>query len=151
MRVLEHGREEDTEVYRILWRNGKRYYSVIFYPGYPGLSDLCEDECEIVDPSIKDQFILHRYDDGTEALIHWIIMHGNLHDDLLNHEPGAVFELGRRLKINYRKNERFPGSPPLDKLHKSKRFPDAADHEDDYFYCPRCYEANQKNAIMIKP
>ena len=56
---IGYGRE--IEVFGIYWNDGVRVYFVIPYDGYEGFLALNEKETEIVDPRIKDVFVLVKY------------------------------------------------------------------------------------------
>lgn len=97
MRVREHTRNFDVEVYGIFWVNGKRNYYAILYPGYEGVTTLTGSECEVTDSKI-DHFVLYRRYSGDDMLIHEAAFGNALLDKLIDHQPEAMAEFLRRLE-----------------------------------------------------
>ncbi|WP_241084907.1 hypothetical protein [Candidatus Vondammii sp. HM_W22] len=97
MLVLEKGYETPVEVYGIYWIDGERIYWVIPYEGHEGFVTLSEKDSEVVDPEIKDVFILRKNDADEDLFLHWAADKDNLIYDLVDHDPEAMKEFKRRL------------------------------------------------------
>ncbi len=94
MRIREKGRENDVEVYALYWAEyrGKRqrYYLVIPYEGYEGLSAVPESESELIDPNLEATFVLRKGDYGGDLIIHSAANEDDLVYGLLDHDPEAM-------------------------------------------------------------
>lgn len=88
---------QEIEVYGIYWSEGKRLYFVIPYEGYEGFLAIDEKESEIVDPTLKDTFVLRKDDAGGDLFLHWAADKDNLIYDLIEHDPAAMTEFKKRL------------------------------------------------------
>jgi len=149
MKIIEKDTEFEREVYALYWSDfqgkSERYHCIIpADENYPGFISVPETECEVVDESIRN-FVIVKTASGSDMLVHPILKreHG-LFDRLIDHDPDAMAEFSKYLKDEYRNNESYLVSPPLDMLHKSSKHPLSSDQDGDYYFCPSCYEANQK-------
>lgn len=93
-----YGRE--LEVFGIYWNDeGMRLYFVVPYDGYNGFLVLNEKETQIIDPEIRDVFVIRKNDAGNDLLLHWAADKDNLIYDLIDHDPIAMEEFKRRLLL----------------------------------------------------
>lgn len=97
MKIRETRNEKSFEVYGVYWIDGRRYYQYVPYDGYAGFTSLGEDECILVDPEIKERFVLRKNDYGGDFLLHWAAHEGDLINDLMEHDANAMAEFKRRL------------------------------------------------------
>lgn len=97
MKVVEKNKGRILDVHGVYWVGGIRYYYVIPYEGYEGLTALGEHECDIIDESFDPHFRLVKNSAGVDMLLHEALIRDALLDSLLEHYPSAMPEFRKRL------------------------------------------------------
>jgi hypothetical protein len=88
MKITEKISGRSFTVYAIYWSIDKTYF--LYFPARSGgLSSIAEDEMEINDPSIDNDFEYVRTDERISGFFHKHLLGENLMDDLLDHDPVA--------------------------------------------------------------
>ncbi len=94
MHIKLNDGDNSIEVLGIYWVNGKKYYWIIPYKGYPGFLAVSEDDCRVIDSSMSRDMVAYEYDDGSESILHWAAH--DLLEDLVEHDARAMTEFLRR-------------------------------------------------------
>ncbi len=88
MKITEKISGQSFTVYAIYWARDKTYF--YYFPARSGgLSSIAEDEMEITDPTIGNDFEYVRTGEIFSGFFHKYLIREKLLDDLLDHDPVA--------------------------------------------------------------
>ncbi|GLS13039.1 hypothetical protein [Hydrogenophaga electricum] len=100
MKICELNKNYNARVYAIYWSDYQglmqKFFLIIPYEGYEGLSAVWEGECTVVDESL-DGFILTKGENGCDLIVDRIVLDDNLLDRLIDHDVDAMKILKKRI------------------------------------------------------
>lgn len=88
MKIRERSSNQIFEVYGVYWQGEKTYFCC-FPKNAKGISSYVEDEIDIVDESISNNFIYLKSSNMINGFFHKALVENGLLDSLFEHDPQA--------------------------------------------------------------
>ncbi len=99
MKIKLKNATDILEVYGLYSVEKRRVFLVIPKAGYPGLVAVGEADCDIIEDSVSDDFVLRKNDADGGFLLHWAADMDDLIYDLIENDPEAMDKFMSRLAI----------------------------------------------------